>query len=166
MMLLLSSSAGIGVCLRVMNGKSCLILTIAPGLGQALMASTVTRSSQRSPVTRIIGSSFLLPVIGKPTVCTVSGLAAIIGLRPSIIRATRTTCTSIQTASAGATTAGTSATLSVPFQNKNKGRCHPLWRSVKPRGCKALAQHPRPNLGEARKGRQSRQKCDDRMTYM
>lgn len=64
MMPLLSPSAGNGVCLRLMNGKSCLILTIVPGHGRPSMASTVTRFSQRSPVTRIIGSSFLLPVIG------------------------------------------------------------------------------------------------------
>ena len=87
------------------------------------MASTVAKSSQRSPVTRIIGYSFLLPVIGTTTAFTMSDPTAIIGHRPSIrtIRAARTAWTSIQAATAGTSTTGISADLSVLSQNKNKG---------------------------------------------
>ena len=87
------------------------------------MASKVTRFSQRSPVIRTIGSSFLLLVIGAATLLPVSESAATIGLRPSIwaIRTARSTCASIQAASTVSATTGTTANLSVLSQNKNKG---------------------------------------------
>ena len=53
-----------------------------------------------------------------------SGLAATIGLRPSVrtIRSARTACASIQAASTGASAAsGPTADLSVLSQNKKKG---------------------------------------------
>ena len=84
------------------------------------MASMVTRSSQRSLVTLIIGYSFLLPVIGAATSLTMSGPTATIGLRPSLraIRAARTSSASFQATSTGTTTTGTTAYPSVPSQNK------------------------------------------------
>ena len=85
------------------------------------MESKVTRFSQRSPVTLIIGYSFLLPVHGIATVWTMSGPEATIGLRPSIraIRTKRTTCTSVQATSAGTLASGVTAGLSVLSQNNN-----------------------------------------------
>ena len=102
---------------------NCVILTIVPGLGRPSMESTVTRSSQKSPDIRTIGSSFLLPVIGTTTTLTWSDPSVTIGHRPSIrtIRATRTFGSSIHPAPARSTTAGLSAFLSVLSQNKNKG---------------------------------------------
>ena len=122
-MRLLSPLAGVGVCLRMKSGGNCVILTIVSGLGQPSMESMVSKSSQRSPVIQIIGSSFLLPVYGATTICTMPSPTATIGLRPSIrtVRTTRTTCASIQAASAGTTTSGTSANPSVPSQNNKKG---------------------------------------------
>ena len=160
-----SPSAGNGVFLRMRSGRNCVILTIVPGLGRPSMASTVTRFSQRSPVTRIIGYSFLLPVIGATATFTLSDCTASIGHRPSvrIIRATRTMCTSIQASSAGAATFGISAPLFVLSQNKNKvGSAVRYSEASKPWGCKASAPHPRQNLGEARNGRRSRQNCNDK----
>ena len=123
MMPLLSPSAGNGVCLRMRSGMNCVILTIVPGLGRPSMESTVTRSSQKSPDIRTIGSSFLLPVIGTTTTLTWSESSVTIGHHPSIrtIRATRTLCSSIHPAPASSTTAGMPAFLSVLSQNKNKG---------------------------------------------
>ena len=87
------------------------------------MASMAVRSSQRSPVTRTTGSSFLLPVIGATTALAVSGPMATIGLRPSVrpFRAKRTTWASLQTPSSGTTASGTSADPSVLSQNNNYG---------------------------------------------
>ena len=130
------------------------------------MASTVTRFSQRSPVTRIIGYSFLLPVIGATATFTLSDCTASIGHRPSVrtIRATRTMCTSIQASSAGAATSGISAPLFVLSQNKNKvGSAVRCSEVSKPWGCKASARHPRQTLakpetvGEADKNAMTKQ---------
>ena len=84
------------------------------------MASTVTRSSQRSPVIQINGYSFLLPVVGAATTFPMSDPTASIGHRPSLrtIRTSRTACYSNQAASTGTKTAGFTADLSVLSQNK------------------------------------------------
>ena len=114
------------------------------------MASTVTRFSQRSPVTQINGYFFLLPVIGTETVWAVSGPTAPIGLRPLIRGTARTARSSFQAAYPGKATTGTTADPSVSSQNKKQGgsavRCSEASKSW---GCKASAQHPRQNLGEA-----------------
>ena len=117
---LLSPSAENGVCLRMRSGLNCVMLTIVPGLGRPSMASTVTRSSQKSPVTRIIGYSFLLPVIGTATTLTMLDPTAIIGHRPFLrtVRTTRSACPSIQAASAITTPSGLTADPSVLSQNK------------------------------------------------
>ena len=120
-MLLLSRSVGNGVFLRMRSGRNCVILTIVPGLGQPSMASTVTRSSQKSPDIRTIGFSFLLPVFGATTPFAMPCSTAYIGRRPSLraIRASRAASTSIQATSAVYTTTGTTVNPSVPSQNKN-----------------------------------------------
>ena len=129
-MRLLSPLVENGVCLRMLSGMNWRIPRIVPGLGQPSMASTVTRFSQRSLVTQIIGYSFLLPVVGATTICTVSGPTAAIGLRPSIwsVRATRAAWASIQAASAGTAATGTTADPSVPSQNKIPLRLSPLFQ--------------------------------------
>ena len=88
------------------------------------MASTVAKSSQRSPVTRISGSSFLLPVIGTKADLKMSDPKANIGHRPSVreifcICITPTKCCSIRATSAGSVFSGITAYPSVPSQNKN-----------------------------------------------
>ena len=84
------------------------------------MASTVIRFSQRSPVTRIIGYSFLLPVVGTTTTLTLPDPTDPIGHRPSIrtTRTARTAWASIQATSAGTTATGITADPFVLSQNK------------------------------------------------
>ena len=117
---LLSPLAGIGVFLRIQSGRNCVIQTIAPGLGRLSMASKVTRFSQRSPVTRITGYSFLLPVVDTTTTLTLSDPTAPIGHRPSkrTTRTTRTAWASIQATSSGTTATGMTAGQFVLSQNK------------------------------------------------
>ena len=116
------------------------------------MASMVTRSSQRSPVTQINGYSFLLPVFGAKTAFTMSDSTATIGHRSSIrsVRAPRAACSSIQSTPLGTTSTGIPAYLSVLSQIKG-GSAVRYSEASKPWGCKASAPHPRQNLGEADK---------------
>lgn len=119
-----SLSAENGVCQRMRSGRSCAILTIVPGHGRPSMESMVTRSSQRSPVIRTIGYSFLLPVAGAVPISALSVPAATTGLRLSI-RAARTslgTSTSIPTMSAGTATTVATGSPFVQFQNNRANR--------------------------------------------
>ena len=88
------------------------------------MASTVTRFSQRSPVTQIIGYSFPPQVTGSIPFSTMSVPTAATGLRLSIrtTRTTRGTSASIPAMSAGAATIVTTGYPFVQFQNNRANR--------------------------------------------
>ena len=94
------------------------------------MASTVTRFSQRSPVTQIIGYSFPPMVTGAIPVSPVSVPSATTGLRLSIrtARTARGASTSIPTMSTGNT--ATTVTTGFPFVQFQNNRANRAKRQV------------------------------------
>ena len=129
------------------------------------MASTVTRSSQRSPVTQVIGYFFLQPVVGATTALTMSDPPVAIGHRTSIrsnIRTMRGAWASVQEASAGSEAVGIAASLFVLSQNKLRAALPSAVAKRQTVVMQGVSPASPTNLGEARKGRLSRQNCKDK----